>query len=162
MSEHQPLLLVLGVGNPDWGDDRVGPAVAERIQNANNDSVEARSVFGELFDLMVAMKGHRQAVIVTAIRSHGAEGALHVFDASKSPLPTELFGNFATHDFGLPEALELIRTLGELPPKLIVLGIEGRDSTPLASMSPRVREAIEEASRWIVERAEAYALKPIA
>lgn len=156
MHETHPKLLVLGIGNPSCGDDAVGPAVIERIRIFQDDNIVTLSVPAEASSIISAMKGHDNVVLVDAILSQNATGALHVFDASRGPLPTELFPHFSSHSFGIPEAIELARVLGELPPKIIVLGIEGAQFEPGEGMSPRVAEAVEDAVRWIFERAEQY------
>lgn len=151
-------LLVLGIGNANCGDDAAGPAVAKRIEKLDTASIRSRSVDGEVASIIAAMKGCNQVVLVDAILPRNPTGALHVFDVSRSALPSDLFGHFSTHSMGLAEAVELARALGELPARVIVLGIEGERFGPGDPMSPRVKETVEEAVRWIQQRADSYAL----
>lgn len=145
-------LLVLGVGNPNCGDDAAGPAVVEKLTRLQPEGVRAQAVNAEPASIISAMKGNLRVVLVDAIQSRGATGALHIFDVSKAPLPADLFAHFSTHSFGLVDAIELARALGELPPKLYVLGIEGESFDPGDALSPRVANAIDDAIAWILER----------
>lgn len=154
--ENTPIILVLGIGNPQCGDDAAGPEVVSHIKKLNAEHIIAKAVRGEPSTIISSMKGHSYVILVDAILAHSATGTLHVFDASRGALPAELFGHFSTHSFGLADAIELARALGELPPKLIVLGIEGNHFEPGDPMSPAVKEAIIEATRWIYERADTY------
>ena len=56
----------------------------------------------------------------------------------------------SSHRFGVPEAVALARTLGRLPPRLIVIGITGADfgfgdelSPPVAAAADHVIEQFE-------------------
>ena len=66
---------------------------------------------------------------------------------ASSELPAELF-RASTHHFGLAEAVELARAVGQLPERLVVFGIEGasfgRGRGPRA---PAVADAVERRRR---------------
>lgn len=151
-------MLVLGIGNPNCGDEAVGPAVAKRINHFDEDGVHTQIVSSDASSIIGAMKGYNYVILVDAILSRNATGAMHVFDASRGALPTELFEKYSTHDLGLDQAIELARKLGELPQKLVVLGIEGSNFEPGEPMSPRVEAAIDDAVSWIFDRCESYFL----
>lgn len=158
MIEQSKKLLVLGIGNPHCGDDGVGAAVVERLKHLERDDMMVKAIPGEASETIAAMRGHHCVVLVDAVVSRNAVGALHVFDASHVPLPLEIFGHFSTHSFGIADAIELARALGELPTKLVVLGIEGERFEPGDSLSPKVSAAIESATEWIIERSPSYSL----
>ena len=158
MTDNPTKLLVLGIGNPNCGDDAAGPDVVKRIEKVDTANIQARAIPGEAASIIAAMKGYNQVVLVDAILPANPTGALHVFDVSRSPLPVGLFGHFSTHSIGLAEAVELARALGELPPRVIALGIEGERFEPGDPMSPRVKEAVKEAARWILQRSDSYSL----
>lgn len=147
----------MGIGNPSCGDDAAGPAVVEKINQSNASGVFAEAIHAEPAAIITSMKGRKKVVLVDSIRSNGATGTLHIFDVSKSPLPADLFSHFSTHSFGLVDAIELARALGELPPVLFVLGIEGENFETGDSMNPRVSKAIDDATEWILEHVRSHA-----
>jgi len=158
MNDSRSKPLVVGIGNSSCGDDAVGPEVVARIRESHTETLTTQTIIGDPSQLIGAMKGHRFVILVDAMLRHSATGALHIFDASKVALPAELFATFSTHSFGLANAIELARALGELPQKLVVLGIEGERFDPGQSMSSRVQEAVADAARWIIERSDAYSI----
>jgi len=50
----------------------------------------------------------------------------------------------STHAFSVAEAVELARALNQLPPRLIVYGIEGKNFDSCVGLSPEVKLAVEE------------------
>ena len=63
-------------------------------------------------------------VVVDAIRGGTSPGTLHRVDPGDDPLPRDL-RLASTHAMGIGDALELGRTLGQAPRRVVVLGIEG-------------------------------------
>ena len=59
------------------------------------------------------------------------------------------------HGFGLGEALALARTLGTLPPRLVVFGVELAQAGPGDSLSPSVRAAIPRTVKLVMEEINA-------
>jgi hydrogenase maturation protease len=70
--------------------------------------------------------GAPAATFIDAVSSGADPGTVHRFDVSAEPLPTSLRGSTSTHALGLADAIELARTLGRLPERVVVYGIEGR------------------------------------
>ena len=76
---------------------------------------------------------------------------------SEAPLPQGAFG-VSTHGFGLHEAIELARALGQLPSHCVVYAIEGASFETGAPQSPLVAGAVVEvASRLSAEIREEQA-----
>ncbi len=55
-----------------------------------------------------------------------SRGAVFRFEAHLEPLPEKFRSPASSHGWGLAEAIELARALNQLPPRLIVYGIEGK------------------------------------
>jgi hydrogenase maturation protease len=87
--------------------------------------------------------------IVDAVSSGAPPGTVHELEAGGEPLPVRLFGSSSTHALGLAEALELARSLGRLPARVRVLGIEGARFDYGRGLSPEVEEAVERCTRSI-------------
>jgi hydrogenase maturation protease len=80
-------------------------------------------------------------ILIDAVQSGHAPGTIHRFDASHVPVPRRFF-NYSTHAFGVAESVELARVLNQLPPQVILYGIEGKDFTDGANLSSEVAATV--------------------
>ena len=142
MSEPDYTSLVIGVGNLYRSDDAVGIVIARKINNMALDRVSVKEQSGEGTSLMDAWKGYGRVLIVDAVSSGAAVGSIHRLDASKEPIPSKFF-SCSTHNFGVAEAIELARTLSQLPGHLQLYGIEGKNFQPGEVLSSEVEQAME-------------------
>jgi hydrogenase maturation protease len=131
-------MLCIGVGNAYRRDDAAGLEVAARLHGTH---VTARQLSGEGAQLMLAWHGAPRVVIVDAVSSDGTPGTVYRLDVSAEPLPARFF-RCSSHTFGVAEAVEMARVLDELPPELIVFGIEGADFGEGVGLSPSVAAAV--------------------
>lgn len=136
-------ILVLGLGNPDRGDDAVGRAVAQALRGALPADVEVAECAGEATDILARLERVDTVLIIDACASGAPAGTAHRFEAGRAPLPQAAFGA-STHGFGLHEAIELARALGQLPPRCVVYAIEGAAFETGAALSPVVAAAVAE------------------
>lgn len=137
-------VLVLGVGNPDRGDDAVGPAVAERIAALDLPGVRVSSP-AEPMDLLAVPAGADLVVLVDAVRTGAEPGALLVREVGHAQL-TEWSAATSTHLMGVAETVELARALGRMPDRLVLVGVEAVDFVAGTPMSPAVRDAVPTAA----------------
>ncbi|MDP3063769.1 MAG: hydrogenase maturation protease [Chloroflexota bacterium] len=135
-----PVLLV-GVGNDYRGDDAAGLAVARRLKAMRLPGVAVVEATGDGASLLDVWQGHEHVVIVDAVSSGAVPGTVHRFDAHAKPIPMELFRS-STHAFGLADAIELARAMGQLPQRLVVYGIEGRRFEVGAGLSEEVERVV--------------------
>lgn len=135
--------LVIGVGNPDRGDDAAGRAVAALLRRALPAEVEIAEHDGEAAALLSRLEGAAAAFLVDACVSGAPPGTVRRFDAALSALPHDAFG-LSTHGLGLAGAVELARALGQLPRCCVVYAIEGEFFAPGAPLSPPVSVAVAE------------------
>lgn len=138
-----PRALVIGIGNPDRGDDGAGRAVARLLTTRALPKTDFRETEGEATDILAFIEEAEAVWLVDASRSGAAPGAIRTFDLNEGPLPATA-GDTSTHGLGLSQALELARAFGTLPSHCRVLAIEGKDFETGAPMSPHVRTAVEE------------------
>ena len=132
--------LAIGVGNPMRGDDAAGLLFAARLRELRPEGLSVIEMEGEPVDLIEAWGGASAVIVVDAVSSGAAPGTVHRVEATDSPLPAA-FGGTSTHALGLPEAIELARSLGRLPERLTVFGVEGGDFSVGAKVDPRVARA---------------------
>jgi hydrogenase maturation protease len=132
-------MLILGCGNPDRADDSAGLLVAARLRELG---IDARSLGGDMLALIDEWSSEQEMIIVDAVVSGAAPGAITTWDACKATLPTGCFF-CSTHALGVTEAVELARALGRLPRRLIVYGIEAINFDAGGSLSPEVAATVE-------------------
>jgi hydrogenase maturation protease len=132
--------LIIGVGNEFRGDDGVGIVIARRLRAEAPAHVTILEASGEGAALMETWKGAPRVILIDATRSGSPPGAIHRFEAHAEPLPSRFF-HYSTHAFSVAEAVELARALNQLPPRLIVYGIEGKNYTAGEGLSPEVERA---------------------
>jgi hydrogenase maturation protease len=106
-------------------------------------------LWGEPIGLVDALDGEAEVAIVDAVSSGVPPGTLHVFEADARPLPVELFGSSSTHALGIADAIEIARSLGRLPARVRVYGIEGARFDYGRGLTPEVEAAVEECTRSI-------------
>jgi len=147
-------ILVIGIGNPDRGDDGFGLLVADRMTErmaesggqSLRDTVTLLRCRGDLLSLIPDWAGYEAVICIDAAQSLGDIGRIHRFDCTQTDLPRDL-AFLSSHAFGLAEAVALARTLALLPPTLVVFAVEAEcfDAKPFdggGSLTPALAEAI--------------------
>jgi hydrogenase maturation protease len=150
MKESRTNSIVIGVGNPFRSDDGVGLAVARRLREAPPTGVTILEETGDGAELLEAWKQAHTVILVDAVHSGAPPGTIHRFDAGEKRLPA-WYSHCSTHSFGVAEAIELARTISELPPRLIVYGVEGLDFSPGTEVSLEVAEVVPEVASRILQ-----------
>lgn len=136
-------ILLVGIGNDYRRDDAAGRIVARRLKTRTPPDVEILEETGEGTALLEAWRGAEDVFLIDAVQSGALPGTLHRIDVWTQPLPASLFRH-STHAFGIAEAVELARVLHQLPPRLIIYGIEGERFDAGVGLSPAVEKAVAE------------------
>ena len=154
-------MLVLGVGNPMRGDDGVGPEVATRVARLGLPDLEVASETEPLalLDHLRQEPGHDVVVVVDATAPGQHPGRVRVLEVAAQPLvrPGRPLGS---HGLGVVDAVELARSLGLLPPRLTVIGIEALSDQLGTGLSDPVRERVDDAVRLVLQALTASAIAP--
>ena len=137
------------MGNAWRGDDAVGLLVARRLQEDQLPQVEIVECRGTVTAVREAWKDAAGVIVVDAVVSGSRPGAIYRFNAHGAGVPVELSRSPSSHGWGVAEALALGQVLQELPPWLIIYGIEGQNFGPGQEVSQEVAAAIPEAARRI-------------
>ena len=158
--QDKPRILVIGVGNAYRGDDAVGLVVAQRLKEQALDHVSVLEESGDGVTLMESWQNADTVILVDAGCSDARVGTLHrfdTFDAHAQTIPATHF-HYSTHAFGVVEAIELSRTLNQLPSRFIVYCIEGKCFAAGTGLSLEV----EEAARTVVKciQHDIYSINP--
>jgi len=146
--------LVVGLGNPDRGDDAVGHTVARRVAALRLPGIQVleREDPTSLVDLWA---GRDLAVVVDAVCSNGVPGTLVILESGVggAPLTEDAWtrtGRGGTHAFGLAAAVELARALHRLPRRLVLIGIEAGGLDHGEPLSAPVGAAVEPAVESVI------------
>lgn len=144
-------IRIIGIGNPDRGDDALGPAVIAALAADPPAAVTLATVNGDMLALLDRWSADDHVFLVDALAPGHTPGRVVRLDAGRERL-AHVLANFASsHAFNLAEAIELGRALGRLPATLIVYGAEGVCFEPGAALSPALDAAVAEIAHRLRE-----------
>jgi len=144
--------LLIGVGNPDRGDDGAGRAVARRLFERNACGLEVRECTGEATSLMSAWTGFDDVTLVDACRGAGPPGSIHRIGPDEVDRVARL-QHGSTHSLGVATAIGLGRALGSLPSRLVIYAIEAGHAREGEGLSPEVDHAVHEVVALVMQDA---------
>jgi hydrogenase maturation protease len=147
-------LRIIGCGNLDRGDDAAGLLVARRLREIGVEILEVEIIeeSGDSFSLMDCWVGFEHMILLDATAPSGTPGQIRVWNADANPWPEDVF-RCSTHAFGVREAVELARTMNRLPQSLLIYGIEGKQFSFGAPISPEVERSVESVAQQVLELA---------
>jgi len=146
-------IRIIGLGNELRGDDAVGLLAARRLRQAVGNRAEVIEAEMAGVDLIELMRGARVVILIDAARSWQNPGIIHRLDASDSSIGVRVFPH-SSHAIGISDALELARTIGILPARVIVYGIEAGNTEAGQGLSSPVAEALDEVVGRVIRECE--------
>jgi hydrogenase maturation protease len=135
--------LLIGIGNPERGDDGAGREVARRLAVRCEGEIETLECSGEATSLMEAWAGASDVVLVDACRGAGPRGSVHRFEPDDA-LRLARLRHASTHSMGVAAAIGLARALGSLPERLFIYAIEAGATGEGCGLSPEVDRGVQE------------------
>lgn len=149
---------VVGVGNPDAGDDAVGllavRAARPELEVLGVEVVET----GSGLHVMDLLRDVEAVIVVDAVRAPRggrSPGTIVRAEAGPEGLPAEIGSSLSSHGFGVAEVVGLAAAL-ETAPRVVVIGVEIADLTAGHAPSEAVASSLPEIVARVV--AEAHAL----
>ena len=140
--------LVIGVGNSDRGDDGCGLEVARALRGPVGHDAEVVECAGNELALLDLWDGGGLVIVVDAVRSGRPAGTIRRFEVGRDRLPTSASAT-STHGLSLGEAFALGASVGHLPERLVLYGIEVERFGIGEPMSAPVLAAVPEAARLV-------------
>ena len=140
--------IVIGLGNPDRGDDAVGIQVAREVAAERLDVLALE--FDDPSEALDAWGPEDTVVVADAISTGGVPGDIHVVDVVEQKLPAGNWSAGGTHALGLAAVVELARTLDLMPRRLVVIGVEAGQFEYGAPLSDAVRAAVPAAAEAVL------------
>ncbi len=144
---------VVGVGSPQ-GDDALAWEAARMVQEQREwgCDVEFHVVEGGQ-RLLDVLDGKGTLLLIDALAPSGSPGAIRRFEWPDRRV--EVLRPGSTHHLRPADALRLAETLGTLPPRVVVFGVEAASLDPHRTLSPAAAAAVPELVRRIVSALEA-------
>lgn len=136
-------VLIVGIGNPDRGDDAVGLAVAERL--VDDGSVMLSS--GDPTKLIAAWEERRWVIVVDAVSTGQPVGTVTVVELLDESIPSGVA--HSSHSLGPIEAVQIGTALGMLPGRITLVGIEADAFALAGGLSDAVQAAVEPATQVV-------------
>lgn len=152
------MILVVGIGAPDHGDDAAGMLVAERLRALISPrTVTVKELVGDQLGLLDLWAGARDVYVVDAVCLGGGPGTVYRFDGAQW-FPAQ-FANRNTYAFSLGGVIALARAMGRLPPHLIGYGIERARWDLGAPVSAQVMDAVGAVTRRLCHELRGHELR---
>lgn len=138
---------LIGIGNPEGGDDAAGWEVAGRVTTW---SVQRR-VAGS-FDLVNSWGEDDEVLIVDAMHGDERPGTIVRFDMTEERPPPCMFSS--TDVFGPCDIVALARSLDRMPRSLTIIGIQVEHTHLGVPMSAPVTHAVKRLAWQLQHEAE--------
>ncbi len=152
------ILAIIGCGNPNRGDDGVGPEVIARLRDRHlPEGVNLYDAGTDGMGVMYRARGASNLIIIDARAPEGAPGAIYDVpgDILAAPPPSSL----NLHDFRWDHALYAGRRIygSEFPGKVKVFLVEAQSLALGLGLTPAVERAAEKVRADVEEMAGAFA-----
>lgn len=132
---------VVCIGSP-FGGDQLGQWAYARLQRSLPDAA-LHYLDRPGAGLLAALRGARKVILVDAVKTGGVFGTLHRIEGEG--IYRQLQRHTSTHGFGLADALQLAARLDELPPRVVLHGMElGTEATALEPLIAAVVKEVQE------------------
>jgi hydrogenase maturation protease len=142
-------VLVVGIGNPDRGDDGLSAAIIGRLRGRIPDGVRLLARNGDPLALIDEWDECDAVILIDAAMAINEPGRVHRLDLSADSLPLGWLQT-SSHAFGLAETVELARNLGRLPDNLVVYLVESKSFETGAPLSPAAADAVDQVAERIL------------
>ena len=155
---------MLGIGNILFGDEGVGPHLANLIDEkyefiSNEHSVDVIDGGTLAQRLIPIITDYERVMLIDCVKALDGEiGDVYCFDFLD--VPDEITWNGSAHEVEMLQTLQMIEMLGDLPPVKIVGVVPyviGENST--FTMTPEVLKASEVMEKVIIDFVEGFGVK---
>ncbi len=133
-------MLIIGYGNRDRGDDAAGILAAEQLQALG---IPAKIHTGDPLVLLELWRGADDVILIDAVMTDAPAGTIHHWDVDQILTAEE--STTSTHGLGLAQAVALAHNLGNLPAKLRLYAIDGKNFHVGDGMSEQVKRGVQQA-----------------
>ncbi|MBK1648703.1 HyaD/HybD family hydrogenase maturation endopeptidase [Rhabdochromatium marinum] len=163
-SGSQPRVLILGIGNLLWADEGFGVRCIEILsaRHAFEDQVRLLDGGTQGIYLVNLLEGVEHLIIFDAVDYGLPPGTLKVVRDNEVP---RFLGakKMSLHQVGFQDVLAMAELLGQLPPKMILIGVQPEQLEDYGgSLSDSVKAMIEPALTEALIYLDAHGIRPVA
>ncbi len=145
MSRDASRTLIAGVGNVLLSDEGVGVHAARALlAEGPPDGADVVDAGTALDALLPDLRQYQTLILVDAVRGGGPPGAIYRMEVRS---PSDLVGAcrpMPLHEFGVAEALAEAQAPGQLPPRVVLLGMEPARIVPGMDLSHEVARRLRD------------------
>ena len=143
-------IALIGVGNEFRQDDGIGAFIVRALREQKLSDVALYEHRGEGVDLLGLWEDFNTAILFDAVKSGSPPGTIHRFEFPEQDIPKSVFC-CSTHVFSVADVIHLGKTLDQLPPRLIIYGVEGKYFDNGIGLSQEAKEAAEKVVEQVTE-----------
>ena len=154
-----PPVLVIGLGHPDRGDDRIGLLVAEAVNDKGLEGVTVTIRRADMVGLIDEWRGFERVILVDAAAPVRVPGHIHRIESVGGALETAAT-LASSHSTSVAETLALAHALDRAPKNLTIYAIEGASFALGAPLSPDVKASLDPAIARICAEISAHQAEP--
>lgn len=151
-------IQVIGIGNPDRGDDAIGPSVIDALRECGIEQRIPRLTLtvarNDMLALLDLWQTDSLVFLVDALAAGSEPGRILRIAVGDLSGVLDLDEFASTHAFDLGQALALGEALSRLPRDLVLYGIEGTSFEIGAPLSESARAAVIRVVRQITEECD--------
>jgi hydrogenase maturation protease len=135
-----PGTKIICIGSP-FGDDQFGAWVYEQLRSLIDPSAAELLYLDRPGTRLIAeLEEVVNLILIDAVKSGAAIGSvLHI---EGEAIYRQLARHTSTHGFGVADALQLAERLGQVPAKVVLLGVEAGETDTLAPLSSQMRASL--------------------
>ncbi len=134
-------ILIIGIGSEMRGDDAAGLLAVRALRSMNvPPSVSTAEMSGDGTSLIDLWRGFSQVILIDAVTAGLPPGSTIQMDLS-GEIPSGTFFGASSHSVGIAQALAISLALDELPPSVILYGIQAGNFKVGAAPSKEVEKA---------------------
>lgn len=149
-------ILVLGIGNILLSDEGAGVRVIEQLQKQYQipESIDVTDGGTMGVELLPWLEGRSHIIIVDAVRSDNPPGTVLRID----DVPAFFQNKISPHQIGITDVLAMAYITNDLPPSVILIGIEPESLSGGITLSETVSGKIEVMMGIVVDEIEQYGI----
>lgn len=128
---------IIGLGNPLRSDDGIGIYLLEKlVEQKKTLPKEIEYIDGGTggMNLLHIIAGFDIVIVIDAMQLNAVPGTYRLFTADEIMInKNDLF--FSTHENQLPQVIQMLKKLGELPKQFFIFGVQPKDNSYKTNLS---------------------------
>ncbi len=155
----RPIILVAGVGNELKGDDALGLHVIRLLEDKGlSENVRIKWYGTSIIDLLYDVENVDCLIIVDAVDKGLKPGEVFITEIAKEDIievkseNSHLLFSISYHEFDVESLLALLKALNKLPSKVIIAGIQPKNTSISMEISPEVKASISTLENMLREK----------